>query len=76
MITLAQLDTQIDAAWTALRVNEIEYSVNGRMLKFRTLDEMQRHINWLLELKQTLTATADVAAGDPVCPVVQYQDSE
>ena len=76
MITLAQLDTQIDAAWTALRVNEIEYSVNGRMLKFRTLDEMSRHINWLLELKQTLTAQAAVSAGTAVCPVIEYQDSE
>ena len=76
MFTLAKIDTQIDAAWTALRVNEIEYSVHGRMLKFRTLQELQKHVEWLLDLKQRLTADALIASGDPVCPIVEYQNSE
>ena len=76
MITLAQIDTQIDSAWSAIQVNEKSYTVQGRTLEFPSLDEFQRHINWLLELRQNLLGQADVAADEPVCPVVQYQDSE
>ena len=76
MITTTQVDTQIDLAWAALRVNELEYTVQGRTLKFRTLGELQRHVNWLIELKQSLTAQSNASADSPLCPVVQYQNSE
>lgn len=76
MITLAQIDTQIDLAWNAINVNELSYNVRGRELVFHSLDAFQRHINWLLELRQSLLAQADVTAGDPVCPVVAYRESE
>ena len=76
MITLAQVDTQIDTAWSALRVNELEYTVQGRTLKFRTLGELQRHVNWLIELKQSLTASSNASADSPLCPVVEYANPE
>lgn len=75
-ITIAQVDTQIGLAWAALRVDEIEYEVRGRTLRFRTLPELQEHINWLMEMRQQLVVEAAVSSGDPICPVVSYQDTE
>ena len=76
MITLAQIDTQIDSAWSAINLGELSYNVRGRELRYHSLSEFQSHINWLLELRQNLLGQAAVAAGDPLCPVVQYQNSE
>ncbi len=76
MITLAQIDTQIDDAWSAINLGELSYNVRGRELKYHSLSEFQQHINWLLELRQSLLGQAAVAAGDPVCPVTSYQNSE
>lgn len=76
MITTTQVDDQIDLAWAALRVNEIEYTVQGRTLRFRNLGELQNHINWLIELKQSLTASGNASADSPLCPVVEYANPE
>ncbi len=76
MITLAQIDTQIEDAWGAINLGELSYNVRGRELRHHSLSEFQQHINWLLELRQSLLGQAAVAAGDPICPVVQYQNSE
>lgn len=76
MITLAQIDTQIDDAWSAINLGELSYNVRGRELRYHSLSEFQNHINWLLELRQNLLGQAAVAAGDPICPVVQYQNPE
>ena len=75
-ITTTQIDTQIDAAWSALQVNEREYTVNGRRLVFPSLAEMQDHIDWLHTLKSKLEMTASAAANTAVCPVVEYQEPE
>ena len=76
MITLAQIDTQIDDAWSAINLGELSYNVRGRELRYHSLSEFQQHINWLLELRQSLLGVAAAAAGDPVCPVISYQNSE
>ena len=76
MLTLAQIDTQIDEAWLAINLGELSYNVRGRELRYHSLSEFQSHINWLLELRQNLLGQAAVAAGDPLCPVVQFQNSE
>ena len=76
MITLAQVDARINAAWEAVNLGELSYTVHGRELTFHSLDVFQRHINWLLELRQSLSAQAEIAAGEPVCPVVTYRNTE
>ena len=76
MITLAMIDTQIDDAWSAINLGELSYNVRGRELRYHSLSEFQSHINWLLELRQSLLGQAAVAAGDPLCPVVSYRNSE
>tara|TARA_Y100000310_G_scaffold265257_1_gene276190 strand:+ start:3410 stop:3643 length:234 start_codon:yes stop_codon:yes gene_type:complete len=75
-ITAAQVDTQINAAWAAFQINEKSYTVDGRTLEFHTLDEMQRHIDWLMTLANKLSMKASGDANEAVCPVVQYQNSE
>ncbi len=75
-VTASQVDAQIDAAWAAIQVNEKSYTVEGRTLEFPSLDEMQRHIDWLMTLANKLTMTASTDAGEAVCPTVQYQQSE
>ncbi len=76
MITLAQIDTQIDSAWLAINLGELSYNVRGRELTYHSLSQFQQHINWLLELRQNLLGQADISSGKPVCPVVQNQNSE
>ncbi len=76
MLTLAQIDAQIDLAWAAINYGELSYNVRGRELRYHSLSEFQQHINWLLELRQNLAIQAAVDSGEPVCPVVQFQNSE
>ncbi len=75
-VTASQIDTQIDAAWAAMQVNELSYTVQGRTVLFRTLDEMSRHIEWLMSLQNKVAMQALIDAGSAICPVVQYQGSE
>jgi len=76
LITASQVSTQIDTAWAALNVNEKSYTVNGRTMVFATLDEMQRHINWLITFYNQLISNEAAATDTAVCPVVQTQESE
>ncbi len=76
MLTLAQVDAQIDSAWLAINLGELSYNVRGRELRYHSLSEFQNHINWLLELRQSLLGQAAVTAGEPLCPVIQYINSE
>ena len=76
MITLAQIDTQIDDAWAAINYGELSYNVRGRELRYHSLSQFQSHLTWLFELRQNMLIQADIASGEPVCPVVQYQESE
>ena len=76
LLTLTQIDAQIDDAWAAINVHEKSYTVRGRELEFPSLDEFQRHIDWLLKLRQFILVQTEAASGGPLCPIVSYQNSE
>ncbi len=58
-ITLAQVQTQLAAAWAAINVGELSYSHDGQQTQFHSLDAMQRHIDWLRGLERELIAEAN-----------------
>lgn len=46
-LTLAQVDTMIDAALAAFEVEQTSYEFRGRKVEFRSLRPLQQHIGWV-----------------------------
>jgi len=73
-ITLAQVDAAIDAAFAAFTLGETAYTLNGRRVEFRSLTELQNHIDWLSAQKVQLTAQNEIDAGGGGAAVVVFQE--
>ncbi len=74
-ITLSQVQTQLTAAWNAINLGERSYQTpGGDQVVFHSLDEFQRHIDWLRKLEADLTSQAALTAGNESAPVGVFQE--
>ena len=75
-ITLAQVEAALDAAWEAVNLGELSFSVpGGRTVTFHSLTEFQQHIDWLEAKHNRLTHQASIDAGGGGAPVVAYEEA-
>jgi len=75
-LTAAQVNTRIDAAWEAVNLGELSYTVNGRTLQYHSLNAFQKHIDWLRDLYADLTEEAAIDAGGGGAPLVSFQEPQ
>lgn len=74
-LTLAQIQERLQAAWEAISLGELSYTVAGRATTFHSLDAFQRHIDWLRGLEREAIEEAAALSGTGGAPVVTFQEA-
>lgn len=74
-LTLAQIDSAIDAAFAAYTLGELSYTIKGRTVSFRSITELDNHIDWLEKKKAELTAQSEINAGTSQAGLVRFQEA-
>jgi hypothetical protein len=62
-LTLTQVQTRLTAAWEAVELGQLELEVNGRQIRFHSLEALQKHIDWLRGLEVELQEAAEADSG-------------